>query len=100
MSKKKRKQIGNDHLLLKWGTLKGWNFENSPEAKKALEEYGNLGYSMSAMAQQDTPRQKELICIMIDSVNGPVTSDWTGEDWTDNRQAAKDYVMEYGKKKI
>jgi len=90
----------NDYLLLKWGTLKGWNFENSPEAFEALKEYNSIGSSFSAMAQRDTPRQKELICIMIDKVNGPVSSDWTGEDWTDNREAAKKYVMDYGKEEV
>lgn len=88
----------NDYLLLKWGTLKGWCFENSPEAFEALKEYNKIGSSMSAMAQRDTDRQKELICIMIDKVNGSVSSDWTGEDWTDNRDAAKKYVMEYREK--
>lgn len=88
----------NDYLLLKWGTLKGWCFKNSPEALEALKEYDSLGSSFSAMMQKDTPRQKELICIMIDKVNGPVSSDWTGEDWTDNRDAAKKYIMEYGLK--
>lgn len=87
-----------DYLLLKWGTLKGWCFKNSPEALEAFKEYVSIGSSYSAMAQRDTPRQKELICIMIDKVNGPVSSDWTGEDWTDNREAAKKYVMEYGVK--
>lgn len=67
---------------------------------KALEEYGDLGYSMSTMLQQDTPRQKELICIMIDKVNGPVTNDWDGTDYSEDRQKAKDYVMNYGKKKL
>lgn len=86
----------NDYLLLKWGTLKGWRFKNSPEALEALKEYNKMGSSVSAMAQKDTPRQKELICIMIDKVNGSVYSDWTGENWTDNRDAAKQYVMEYG----
>lgn len=94
-----KKQIGEDFLLLKWGTLKGWCFENSPEAFEALQKYDEIGSSMSAMMQNDTPEQKELICKMIDSVNGPVSSDWTGEDWSDNLQAAKDYVMDYGKKK-
>lgn len=86
-----------DYLLLKWGTLKGWCFENSPEAYDALKEYRSLGSSYSAMTQRDTPRQKELICIMIDKVNGPVSSDWTGEDWTEDREAAKKYVIDYGK---
>lgn len=88
----------NDYLLLKWGTLKGYNFKNSPEAFEALKEYNSLGSSLSAMAQRDTPRQKELLCIMIDKVNGTVQSDWSGEDWTDDREAAKKYVMEYGLK--
>ena len=87
-----------DFLLLKWGTLKGYCFENSPEAFEALQEYGEIGASMSVMLQKDTPRQKELLCIMIDKVNGSVQSDWTGEDWTNNREAAKKYVMEYGNK--
>ena len=91
-------QENKDFLLLKWGTLKGWRFENSPEAFAALEEYGKIGSSLSAMMQRDTPRQKELICIMIDKVNGSVQSDWTGEDWTNNRDEAKKYILEYGKK--
>jgi len=65
---------------------------------KHLRSIAKLDLHTVAMAQNDTPRQKELICIMIDKVNGPVSSDWTGEDWTDNREAAKEYVMEYGKK--
>lgn len=87
-----------DFLLLKWGTLKGWCLENSPEAFAALEEYMEIGSSMSAMMQRDTPRQKELICLIIDKVNGPVTSDWDETDWTKDREAAKKYIMDYGKK--
>ena len=90
--------MSKDYLLLKWGTLKGWCFENSPEALEALKEYKSIGFSYSAMMQKDTPRQKELMCIMIDKVNGEVSSDWTGEDWTDNREEAKKYIMEYGQK--
>jgi hypothetical protein len=88
-----------DYLLLKWGTLKGWCFKHSPEAFEALKEYNKLGSYLSAMAQRDTERQKELICIMIDKVNGPVSSDWTGEDWTNDREKAKRYILEYGQPK-
>lgn len=83
-----------DYLLLKWGTLKGWCFENSPEAFEALKEYSSLGMSYGAAQQQDTPRQKELICKMIDSVKGPVSNDWSGEEYV-NLEDAKKYVMEY-----
>lgn len=86
-----------DYLLLKWGTLKGWTFENSPEAFEALKEYIQIGASMSAMMQKDTPRQKELICIMIDTVKGEVQNDWSGEIYK-NKKDAKKYVMEYGLK--
>lgn len=89
-----------DYLLLKWGTLKGWNFQNSPEAFEALKEYAKIGSCISAMLQKDTNRQKELICIMIDNVKGPVQSDWDGADWTNDRDAAKKYVMEYSAKKL
>ena len=86
----------NDFLLLKWGTLKGYRFENSPKAFEALQEYGKIGMSMSVAAQKDTQRQKELICVMIDNVNGDVQNDWTGEIY-ENRDDAKKYVMEYNK---
>lgn len=86
-----------DHILLKWGTLKGWNLENSPEAFEALKEYHQLGSSLSAMMQEDSQRQKELICIMIDKVNGEVQNDWTGEVY-ENKEDAKRYVMEYSAK--
>lgn len=87
----------NDYLLLKWGTLNGFDFTNSPEALEAYREYNAIGESFSAMQQVDTPRQKELICIMIDTVNGRVSSDWSGEDWTDKKEVAKAYILNYGK---
>lgn len=87
----------DDYLLLKWGTLKRWNFENSPKAFEALKEYAKLGYSMSAISQKDTDRQKELICVMIDNVQGEVQNDWTGEVY-ENREYAKNYVLNYEEK--
>jgi len=83
-----------DYLLLKWGTLKGWSFHDSPKAFDALKAYNKLGSSLSAMQQRDTEEQKELICTMIDEVKGPVTNDWTGEEY-ENLEDAKKYVREY-----
>lgn len=54
-----------DHLTLKWGTLKSWSFHGE-KATALLKEYGEIGSSMSAMQQHDTPRQKEIICELID----------------------------------
>ena len=90
--------MGEDYLLLKWGTLKGWCFKDSPEALNAMREYNEIGSSFSAMMQNDTPRQKELICIMIDKVNGSVQNDWSGEIYED-REDAKEYILNYGQEK-
>lgn len=82
---------GPDYLLLKWGTLESWGYEQNPDGIKILEEYGSLGSSMSAMAWHDTDKQKELICKLIDVTNGVIQSDWSGEYFT--KEAAKEYIM-------
>ena len=45
------------------------------------------------MLQRDTPKQRELICKMIDKVDCPIYNDWTGEIMS--KQEAKDYIREY-----
>lgn len=82
-----------DHLTLKWGTLKAWDF-HSEKAKALLEEYGDIGSSMSAMTQHDTPRQKEILCELIDEGNfEEIYMDWDGKYVS--KQEAKDYIMGY-----
>jgi len=86
-----------EHLTLKWGTLKAWRF-NNPEAHKLLAEYDEIGSSASAMMQHDTPRQKEIICELIDLGNfSTVYLDWDDEEVS--KEAAKKYVREYGASK-
>jgi hypothetical protein len=82
-----------DSLLLKWGSLKGWHLEN-PETFDLLKKWGDLGVSMSAMAQNDTPEQKEILCELIRKHTGTITNDWDGEDYSKER--AIDYIMNYG----
>lgn len=82
------------YLTLKWGTLKSWDFSGSAPAKKLMEEYRTIGSSYSAMAQKDTPRQKEIICELIDLCDGDtIFLDWDGKDVS--KQQAKDYVLNY-----
>lgn len=83
---------GPDHLWLKWGTLKSWKL-TSARGKQLLEQYFALGSAPGAMQQHDTPEQKELICKMIDEVDGTLGSDWSGELFT--KTQAKDYVRGY-----
>jgi len=89
----KDRKIEKDSLTLKWGTLKRWDF-HSEKAIKLLKEYGEIGSSASAIMQHDTPRQKEIICELIDEGNfKTVYLDWDDKDVS--KAKAKKYVMEY-----
>lgn len=78
-------------LLLKWGTIKGWSGANE-STQKLLQEYHDLGASVSVMTQKDTDQQKEIICKIIDNVD-TIQNDWSGEMMT--KDEAKKYVREY-----
>ena len=78
-------------LLLKWGTVKGWNGLDD-EAIDALQKFADLGMSVSAMMQEMTPEHKAALCGVIDCVD-VIENDWTGEKMS--RDEAKKYVMEY-----
>ena len=81
------------HLLLKFGTLKGWA-NLTPEQVEALNKYAALGLSASVMIQKDTPPHKIALCAAIDLFEDyQITNDWTGEKMT--VEEAKKYVMEY-----
>lgn len=86
----------NDHLSLKWGTLKAWTL-TSEKGLELLRKYHALGSSLGAMTQHDTPEQKELICQMIDECGtSEIHLDWDNKYVS--KEEAKKYVMEYGKK--
>lgn len=84
----------DDYISLKWGTLKAWKV-SSEKSKGLLKEYGYLGQSLSAMAQADTPRQKEIICELIDDSGAEqIYLEW--DDKFVSKDEAKAYVMGYG----
>lgn len=87
--------VGTEYLLLKWGTLKGWNL-HSTEAHNLIQEYHDLGASMSVMMQKDSPRQKEIIHALIDVVDGVIQNDWDGNHYT--KEEAHNYINNYRKK--
>lgn len=89
---KRKSMKEKEHLTLKWGTLKDWNF--GEWAKPLFKEYSEIGSSMSAMAQKDTKRQKEIICELIDKGDfKKVYLDWDGKEVS--KKKAKEYVMNY-----
>lgn len=83
-----------EYLLLKWGTLKGWNLNEDGPAYAAFKRYHEQPAALGAMQQRDTPEQKRAICDLIDALDGEITNDWTGEKLT--KDEAKKYVLEYG----
>ena len=83
-----------DYILLKWGSLKGWHLTNA-RSFELVKKYFELGVSMSAMLQEDTPEQKALLRELILNHTGTITNDWDGEEYTKER--ALDYLDNYGK---
>lgn len=86
--------MNGQHLLLKWGTLKGWEVTGNDAALEALRRYHEEPVAMGAMSQIDTDSQKQALCDLIDAVDGDIQNDWTGEKMT--KDEAKQYVREYG----
>ena len=83
--------MSEDYISLKWGTLKAWNL-TTPKGLELLRQYAEIGSSISAMAQRDTPEQKALICEMIDECGAEkIYLDWDGEYVS--KEEAKKYVM-------
>lgn len=81
-----------ERLTLKWGTLKGWD-NLGDKSQELVKQYLDLGVKYSAMAQQDTPEQKRIICELIDTINGEIWNDWN--DTAMSKDAAKHYVQTY-----
>ena len=85
-------KTGEDYILLKWGSLKGWDL-HSAKGKNLSDDYINNGRSMSAMLQKDNAHQKEPILEMIEECNGTIQNDWDGSYYT--KQQARDYITSY-----
>jgi hypothetical protein len=89
----------DQYLLLKWGTLKGWDVTGNEKALEALKRYASEPRSAGGvMTQHDTDTQKQALCDVIDAMpeDATIQSDWSGEIFT--KETAKKYVMEYRQK--
>ena len=86
--------MSDEYLTLKWGSLKSWNFE-SEKARGLLQEWFEIGCSMSAALHHDTPEQKQIIYDLIDAGDfETVYLDW--DDKEVSKDEAKQYVKDYG----
>jgi len=83
----------SNSIFLKWGTVKGWDFDDTTsEAFRLLKAYME-GSPASCMADHPGEERKNLLCKVIDKIDGEIRNDWTGEIMT--KQEAKKYVMDY-----
>ena len=89
---------GSDYLLLKWGSWKGYDFGNNPKAIELINKFNAEGVSQSAIAQENTDSQKDILCEIIDIMDGTIQNDWDGEYYT--KEQAKEYVRSYNEKII
>ena len=87
--------MSKDHLLLKWGTIKGYHVSD-PHAKELIKRYMELGASASAMLQEDTLEQRDILCELITIHEGRITNDWSGEEYT--KSQAIEYVRNYSRR--
>ena len=81
-------------LSLKWGTLKEWNFDSSEKARTLFKEYDNINYSLGKEKLNDTPRQKRIICELIDLCE----DDFIYLEFNEknvSKKEAKKYIIEY-----
>lgn len=79
-------------ILLKWGNLKGWSGFTAEHPGAEIGRKFLEGSGPSAMERLDG-EQRELLCALIDTVDGTITNDWSGEEMT--KDEAKAYVREY-----
>jgi hypothetical protein len=83
-----------EELTLKWGSVKGWS-GLSESSVELLKEYYNEGVPMSAMMDHPTEDRIEILCRLIDNIDGTIYNDWEGTEMT--KDEAKEYVRNYRK---
>lgn len=75
-----------------------WDLK-TPEQMELLEQYDNEGMSAGAATQNDSKKQKKILCELIDTITNPrgIFLDWDGVYVSKTK--AKKYVMDYEKGK-
>jgi hypothetical protein len=81
-----------DRLGLKWGWLKYYSFESNPKAQELIQKMYDIWISPSAILQNNTDEQKQILCEIIDITNWCIFNDWDWENYT--KEQAKKYVLE------
>ena len=81
-----------ESLLLKWGTIKGWD-NLSERSQEIAKRYFAEGVGASAILDRPDDDRKAVLCELIDQLDGEIQNDWSGEKMT--KEEAKEYVTMY-----
>ena len=78
------KDIPQDNLTLKFGTIKAWefhSFDDNPALREAIDFYNdNVENSPACGTQDRSGKHNEALCMIIDAVNtDEIYLDWDGE---------------------
>lgn len=84
--------MSEPYLLLKWGSVKGWG-NLAKKDIEILQKWSDLGRSSSAMMQDDSQEQKDILCELINQFDGEIQNDWSGDKYT--KEEAVKYIKEY-----
>lgn len=85
--------MNEDYLLLKWGTVKGWDFPDvESDTFGLLKEYLKDSPASCITDHPDEDR-KNLLCKIIDMHDGVIENDWEGKVMS--KAEAKNYVQNY-----
>lgn len=86
--------MGQEQLTLKWGTVKGWD-RMTDASVEILKRFYKDGLTVSAMADHPDDERRQILCDLIDQLDGEIWNDWDGVKMT--KEDAKKYVLSYGK---
>lgn len=83
----------SEYLLLKWGTVKGWD-DLGEKSQEIIGRYFAEGVPMGCATDHPDDERKAILCELIDQFDGEIQNDWSGKTMT--KDEAKEYVMQYG----
>lgn len=83
-----------ESLTLKWGSVKGWD-NLSATSVAILQRFFADGVPLSAMSDHPDEARREILCELIDQLDGEIVNEWEGKVMT--KDEAKAYVRDYAK---
>lgn len=87
--------MSDDILTLKFGSVKSWNLSSDNVAHEKILSLSDLPFRYLNGVRYLSEEQKNVVCEVIDLVDGQIILEWTGKSMS--KEEAKAYVLNYGK---